>query len=318
MKIKISISILLCMGLLLNLCACGANNAKTQDEYANQEKFLQDMANGITERLNHVNDNAGRTDEELYAYYETLVECELKKIEKYENQIFENPSFNDLAHAYIDACQMQQIMADNYKVQTLHGLWDSAKEIRESIITEMYTHYDLPITSEQAAQYATQNSGKPQYSASIDGELDLSTGLTMFDDKMITYDLIVIKDANGQILFDEQDIEITLKSLERENGQYMVNMTINNNQPSDKVTCYIGGSSIDEYQISTYSPYGYIFASPGMKCDTYSQWDEIDLKNIGKDSFETINAYLYVFTSDGMTGQYIAKIPLTIERNAFS
>ena len=316
MKQRTLISFLLCIVLSFAMCSCGAKEA--QVEYASQEAFLDDMAEGISLRLEYVDDHDDeeRTDDEMAEYYLTLVAFELDRIEKYETQEFENDLFNDLAHAYIDACQMQRIMAQNYRNPGLEELW-SASSIRSAIITELYRHHGLPLTSEQAADYAPEESGNVQYTASMDGELDVSTGLTMYKDDMKTYDPILIRKASGQTLFANGEITITLRSLELESGSYVVNMTMINDMASDGVTCYIGGASIDDHQISMYHPWGYSWAKAGKIGDTYSHISVSDLKEIGKEDFQLVSAYLYVITSDGSTGQYIAKIPLTIERDGF-
>jgi hypothetical protein len=319
MNKRFVVSILLCITLIVSMCACGTSNVKMEGEYASQEKFLEDMTVGITNRLKNSNDGKERTDEELYALYEDLVAYELEQIEKYEDQVFADALFNDLAHAYIDACQMQRIMAENYKINNLTELWSSARTIRCAIITEFYERYNLPISSEQAAEYSVQTSGNSQSSVTLDmdGELDISSGLTMYYDDMVTYDPIEIKKAKGQTLFENDDIHITLKSLELENGRYTINMTMKNSLKSDRITCCLGGGSIDNYQITMYHPWGYYWANAGKINDTYSDFTTEDLEDIGKANFKTVTAYLYVITSDGSTGQYIAKIPLTIDRSAF-
>lgn len=305
---RIVISVLLCMALLLSLCACG-----TSDQYADQEQFLKDMALGISKRIKKSNEGRFETDEEMYAYNLELVEIELSMIEKYENQTFENQLFNDLAHAYIHACQIQRMMASNYRITNLHDTWEAARTIRAAIITELYTHYGLPISSEEAANYSAQNSGN----TSGNGEYDVTTGLMKYYDNMVTYDPIHIKTGKQQVLFKNNGIEIVLKSLEQGTDKYTVNMTISNSLTSDSVTCYLGAGSIEDYQFSLYYPWGYNWANAGKKCDTYSWVQKNDLKSIGKENFKTLSAYLFVATTDGSTIQVVARIPVTIDRSAF-
>lgn len=143
--------------LLLTMTACGeqAETVAYDGEYASQEAFLSDMAKGISDRLENVDDEKERTEEETAAYYEKLVNYELKQVLKYEDSRFEDETFNELAHFYIDACQMQLFSAENFKNSNLYpGLWNAGYSARCAVITELYSRYGLPITAEEAASYA--------------------------------------------------------------------------------------------------------------------------------------------------------------------
>lgn len=143
--------------LLLTMTACGeqAETVAYDGEYASQETFLSDMAKGISDRLKNVDDEKERTEEETAAYYEKLVNYELKQVLKYEDSRFEDESFNELAHFYIDACRMQLFSAENFKNSSLYpGLWNAGRSARCAVITELYSRYSLPITAEEAASYS--------------------------------------------------------------------------------------------------------------------------------------------------------------------
>jgi len=73
----------------------------------------------------------------------------------YEDLVFEDPLFNELAHGYISACKMQLIGAQNYKNSNLYDpLWSGGSTIRNGIICEFYSRYNLPITADEASQYS--------------------------------------------------------------------------------------------------------------------------------------------------------------------
>jgi len=146
MKIKNAIVLLICTVVLFTLCACGANTAGKNEEFASKEQFLEDMAKGLSDRLDHLDDSKTRTDEEMGIYFQELISLELAQIEKYESKSFEDRSFNELAHAYIDACQMQRLAVQNYQSEDLRDLWLAAGTIRGAIVSEMYTHHDLPLS----------------------------------------------------------------------------------------------------------------------------------------------------------------------------
>ena len=156
--------------LLLLICSTGCTNSQqlsASTTSANQDEFLQAMATGISARLADSKDDSNMTDEQKAEYFSKLVDYELSKISKYENATFTDETLNDLAHEYINACNSQKIATKYYKN------------------THLYQNYELPITSEQAAEYNT--TGSVSYTVDSDtanffnaftddGEVQLSQG----------------------------------------------------------------------------------------------------------------------------------------------
>lgn len=301
------------------LCACGASAPKTDEAgYASKDEFLKDMADGISKRLEICDQDSSEMEaEELSEYFLKLVGFELSRIEKYQKLTFEDPQFDQLAHLYIAACQAQRFSAQNYKNSTLYSsLWDEGSSIRCAIITELYSRYDLPITAEQAESYKPASGGKVV--AKLDGTLDFSTGLTMYSSDMVTYDEIEISKDKGQVLFNDKDIKVTLKSLEYKNGSYNVNFTIQNSTKTERVACFLSNGYVDDNKISCYHTHGYDFVDAGKKGNSYSYISDSDLKELNLSKFSKLQCALYVITTSGdSTGKYIAKVPLTIEGKAF-
>lgn len=153
MKVRNFVTILICTAVLFILCACGVNTAE-KEEFASKEQFFKDMTKGLSDRLAHQDFSTTRTDEEMIAYFETLVSLELEQIEKYESKTFEDPLFDELVHAYIDACQIQRLAVQNYPKEGLHDLWRSAGTIRSSIVSEMYENHDLPLSDQLVAIFS--------------------------------------------------------------------------------------------------------------------------------------------------------------------
>lgn len=160
------------------------------------------MAEGIEERLSKSDtDTSAMSKEELMMHYEKLVRFELDKIQKYENQVFEDEHFNTLAHLYIHACSMQLEATKNYKNDELSSaLWDSGRIARSGLIITLYDRYDLPITADQADNYRTTTETDIEYS--IDGDTDF---LDIFDggedDIVLSIgDLLVV---NAETTFDK-------------------------------------------------------------------------------------------------------------------
>ena len=158
-KCKLISTILL---LLIFSTACGSGNSQQESmsaTSANQDEFLQSMATGISARLADDTDTSNMTDEQEAEYLSKLVDCELSEISKYENATFTDETLNDLAHEYINACNSQKIATKYYKnAQLYNALWENSSHIRAAIISHLYQNYELPITSEQAAEYNTTGS----------------------------------------------------------------------------------------------------------------------------------------------------------------
>ena len=148
--------------LLLLICSTACSNSQqlsASTTSANQDEFLQAMATGIGARLADSKDDSDMTDEQKAEYFSKLVDYELSKISKYENATFTDETFNDLAHEYINACNSQKIATKYYKnTQLYNALWENSSHIRAAIISYLYQNYELPITSEQAAEYNTTGS----------------------------------------------------------------------------------------------------------------------------------------------------------------
>ena len=185
-KCKLISTILL---LLIFSTACGSGNSQQESmsaTSANQDEFLQAMATGISARLADDTDTSNMTDEQEAEYLSKLVDCELSEISKYENTTFTDETLNDLAHEYINACNSQKIATKYYKnAQLYNALWENSSHIRAAIISYLYQNYELPITSEQAAEYNT--TGSVSYTVDSDtanffnafnddGEVQLSQG----------------------------------------------------------------------------------------------------------------------------------------------
>ena len=214
--------LILVMGLLL-ICSTACSNSQqpsTSATSANQDEFLQSMATGISARIADDTDTSNMTDEQEAEHFSKLVDCELSEISKYENATFTDETLNDLAHEYINACNSQKIATKYYKnAQLYNALWDDARNIRAAIISYLYQNYELPITSEQAAEYNT--TGSVSYTIDSDtanffnafnddGEVQLSQGdlsiigadkerKTVLDDVFFNYSYIVRNNSTATL-----------------------------------------------------------------------------------------------------------------------
>ena len=145
----ISLGLALCV-LALLLTGCGLSLPGKGDP----DKFLEDMAEGLSNREKNLDDEQERTEEEMAKYRLRAVDYELEMIEKYDSVTFPDEKFNALAHAYINACKLQRFSAENIKNKNLFpSLWGYGYLTRLNIILELYSHYDLPITAEHFHVY---------------------------------------------------------------------------------------------------------------------------------------------------------------------
>ena len=195
-----AVALLLIFIFIIMLSACGQGTPKTDAAgYADQQAFLKDMAKGIKNRLAAVDDSAhaNDSDEKKAEYYKKLVKYELEQIEKYENSVFEDNKFNDLVHHYIAGCKMQQSACDYMRNPSLYNaLWNGGSTIRAGIITHLYENYNLPISSEEAAYYASNGS----VSISVSGNSAAQSLFGNDNDVILEKGDLSIQDATGEIV----------------------------------------------------------------------------------------------------------------------
>lgn len=208
--------VVLCISLVFG--GCGSNDS-TEVAIGNQEAFLKDMAKGIEDRLSKSDtDTSDMSQEELMDYYEILVSYELDKIQKYEDQVFEDEDFDSLAHLYIQACLMQLEATKNYKNDELFSaLWDGGRIARSGLIITLYDRYDLPITADQADKYRTTTETNVEYSVSGDTDfLDIFGGgeedIVLSVGDLIVVDAEATFDKGSSSEYDRYEYSFTVKN----------------------------------------------------------------------------------------------------------
>lgn len=124
----------------------------------NEIDFLHDMASGINKRL--LTAPASGTVEG----FSKLVAYELDAISKYEAVTFPDADFNEFAHDYIDACQLQQKALDSSDNKAVfEPLWESGRILRAELIAKGYEKYGLDIREEDYLSY--KNATNPDYNS---------------------------------------------------------------------------------------------------------------------------------------------------------
>ena len=230
-KVKKIIAIFLVLTSVFLAAACGSNPPKTDASgFADQKAFLEDMAKGIKNRLAVSDkDPSSMSDEEHSKYYLELVGYELKQIEKYANATFEDTKFNELAHEYISACQMQRTGAENIRNKVLYdALWNGGLTARSGIITYFYEQYSLPITSEEVANYSSGNTVTYTVSSVTDtqnNEVDSGT----LGERVIEVD---VTKGNNTII-NEDGLVISFDGILKHNKKLLVGLTFDNTTGKD-------------------------------------------------------------------------------------
>lgn len=214
------ISLILIIAMIV-FVGCSNDGQKTIIDY---DKVLQEMSEGITERLENQNDDVDSlSDREAKEYYVNLVKSELDRLSKYKESVFEDEKFNKLIHTYINACETQLLAVDYYADYELYSaLWDGGRYTRSGIIVELYENYGLPITKQQAESYKPEVS----YDVSVDSDLDDLQedidALTTDDDVVLNVGDLRVVGCDGY--FEDDDFEYSF--VVKNNTKYKLDIGI--------------------------------------------------------------------------------------------
>lgn len=208
MKKVISLILIIAMFVFVG---CSNDRQKTITDY---DKVLQEMSEGITERLENQNDDVDSlSDREAKEYYANLVNYELDRLSKYKESVFEDEKINNLIHTYVNACETQLLAVDYYTNYELYSaLWDGGRYTRSGIIVELYENYGLPITKEQAESYRPEVS----YDVSVESDLDDLQedidALTTDDDVVLNVGDLTVVGCDGYFKDDDFEYSFVVKN----------------------------------------------------------------------------------------------------------
>lgn len=109
-------------------------------------KYIIDLASGLMERWD-ISDGSNDTDT-----YKKSVETELNYLGKYKSVTFDDATFNEKAHAYLDALDLQLSALDYVKVDysKYSTDWSKGYEQRTVLISYFINNYDVPIDEKYA------------------------------------------------------------------------------------------------------------------------------------------------------------------------
>lgn len=311
MKKLISLLLVLLFALsTFTACASSASAPLPAGEPASQEDFLSDMAKGIKDRLKlSGKDETNMTDDEFCEHRRKLVKCELDQIEKYDLSIFADKKFDQLAHAYIEACQTQYHALDYYKNNALYNaMFNGGREIRAGIIVYLYEVYDLPITSEEADRYRPTET-VVSYSLDIPGLTDQA------EEKEEKVDPIHITHKNpNPVIYNKDGIKVTVNACKRLTNQCYVEFFLDNSSKDiDDLHPMFHDTYVNDFNMGGGGGSGGS-ADAGKKSyyNSYLFYYE-ELEKAGISSFTQIETVCNIWTSAGI----IAEIPLIIDADVF-
>lgn len=196
--------VLIILALMISFVFVSCSTNK-ENSVADADKFLSDMADGITERLSaseSVDENSLSQDGKK-EHYIKLVNYELDKIAKYENSSFNDKKLNTLAHTYIDSCKAQLSALEFFTNDELYSaLWNGGRTLRAGIIVELYESFDLPISKEQADSYRTNKTVKAEEDnnavLNVD-DLIIVNGVGDYDNNYFKYTFNVKNDSEYEL-----------------------------------------------------------------------------------------------------------------------
>ena len=141
------------------------------------EEFLSALAKGLSHRFSDDRDVDTMSDEELATYFSQLVNYELSEISKFSDIVFSDPTFNQLVHDYIDACNRQLAATEliSTDVERMDSEWAQGLINRAGIIVRLYDEYGLQITQEmidyfRSLEYSLEDFAS-EYSALLNDEV---------------------------------------------------------------------------------------------------------------------------------------------------
>lgn len=108
--------------------------------------FLANLATGLMQRWD-LTDAGNDTDT-----YKRGVEAELNNLEKYKNTTFSDTVFNEKAHAYLEALNLQLSSLDyvNVNYSKYSSDWEKGYEQRTILISYFINNYNVPIDEKYA------------------------------------------------------------------------------------------------------------------------------------------------------------------------
>lgn len=120
-----------------------------------QDNFLADMAEGLNARWTDSVDENTMSSSEFVEHREKLVNEEYSRISKYAEEEFENKKFDLMAHAYIEALELQLNALKYYTEMpnVYETEWSAGYNVRAILIPDFVDYYGLEVEEDEVAEF---------------------------------------------------------------------------------------------------------------------------------------------------------------------
>lgn len=157
--------------LLTTLCFTAVSTLFTYADEA-QDKFLVDMAEGLNARWAYDSNESAMSSSEVVEYRSSLVNEEYNRLAEYRDAEFENEKFDLMAHAYIEAIEMQVNALKYYtELSNLYEIeWSAGYNLRAALIPNFVDLYGLDVAEEDIADF--RNASTTTYSLDVTTDVE--------------------------------------------------------------------------------------------------------------------------------------------------
>lgn len=264
-----------------SLCMSSAMYVLADDA---QDNFLKDMAEGLTARWAYDSDEDAMSNSEFMEYRTQLVNEEYDRISKYAEEDFENEKFSLMAHAYIEAIEMQLDAVKYYTElpDIYNSEWSAGYNVRAMLIPDFVDHYGLDVPEEQVVPFR-EDSGKT-ISAAVDtsekteneASEENNSEIELFNDQGIKVVITGMKEPD----YTSTDFYIKVENLNHHN--IIVS--------SDNYQMVVNGTMI-------YSPL-YAEVQSGKTANTTMSFWKNDLDSAGIDKIREMSMNIMIVDAD--------------------
>ena len=256
-----------------------------------QDNFLKDLADGLTARWAYDSDEDAMSNSEFMEYRTQLVNEEYDRISKYEKEDFENEKFSLMAHAYIEAIEMQMDAVKYYTElpDIFNSQWSAGYNMRAILIPDFVDHYGLDVPEEEVASFREDRGTTVSTDVVTSEEIDKDT----------------IEENNSEIeLYNDQGIKVVITGMKEPDYTstdfYIKVENLNHHNivvSSDNYQMVVNGRMI-------YSPL-YAEVQSGKTANTTMSFWKKDLDDAGIDKIKEMSMNIMIVDADTFNTLYM-------------
>ena len=272
----------------MSLCICTPIYALADDA---QDSFLKDMAEGLTARWAYDSDEDAMSNGEIMEYRTQLVNEEYDRISKYEKEDFENEKFSLMAHAYIEAIEIQLDAVKYYTElpDIYNSEWSAGYNMRAILIPDFVDHYGLDVQEEEIASFREDRGTTISTDVVTSEEIDKDT----------------TEENNSEIeLYNDQGIKVVITGMKEPDYTstdfYIKVENLNHHNivvSSDNYQMVVNGRMI-------YSPL-YAEVQSGKTANTTMSFWKKDLDDAGIDKIKEMSMNIMIVDADTFNTLYM-------------